>query len=185
MNLLIQNARGAFLNIFEAKAFGGDPKAKADFNGLFIITPQHPAHKQLEKAFAEVAKEKWGPKSEGILKLLKQTDKTCLHNGDVKSSWDGFEGNFYISARSAVRPTVLNRDRSPITKEDGKAYSGAYYNVSIEIWAQDNKFGKRLNATLRGLQFVADGDAFSGGAAPADADEFADLSVSDSELENV
>lgn len=48
-------------------------------------------------------------------------------------------------------------------------------NASIELWAQDNKqFGKRINAQLRGVQFLRDGDAFAAGS-PASEDEFEDL----------
>lgn len=177
MKLLIPNVRIAFPNIWEAKPFGGDPKGKADFNLIGLMAPTHGSVKELEKAFEVVAKEKWGTQADAILKTLRATDKTALHNGDAKSQYEGFEGNKYISARSQVRPTIINRDRSPVTKEDGVIYSGCYCNLSIEIWAQQNQFGKRLNATLRGLQFFADGDAFSGAAQPAAADEFGDLST--------
>jgi hypothetical protein len=46
----------------------------------------------------------------------------------------------------------------------------------VEIWAQDNNYGKRINASLKGVQFVRDGDAFAGGGA-ASPDEFEDLSA--------
>ncbi|EAA6845047.1 DUF2815 domain-containing protein, partial [Salmonella enterica subsp. enterica] len=36
-------------------------------------------------------------------------------------------------------------------------------------------FGKRVNASLSGVQFLRDGDAFTGGQ-PASADEFDDIS---------
>ena len=42
----------------------------------------------------------------------------------------------------------------------------------------DNQYGKRINATLRGVQFVSDGEPFAGGQ-PADADEFDILEDSD------
>ena len=51
-------------------------------------------------------------------------------------------------------------------------------NASIELWAQDNSFGKRVNASLRGVQFLKDGDAFAGGGAASD-DEFDDLATDD------
>ena len=41
----------------------------------------------------------------------------------------------------------------------------------VDFWAQDNQFGKRVNATLTGVQFVRDGDSF-GGARVAAADDF-------------
>jgi len=70
-----------------------------------------------------------------------------------------------------------------LTEKDGRPYGGCYVNVSLDIWVQDPKGekaknGKRINATLRGIQFMADGDAFAGGA-PADPEEFDDLGVGD------
>ena len=55
-----------------------------------------------------------------------------------------------------------------------------YVNGSIELWCQDNAYGKRINATLRGVQFLKDGEAFAGGGS-ASADEFDDLGVDDEE----
>ena len=99
----------------------------------------------------------------------------ALHDGDLKSNYDGFPGNLYVSARSTTRPLVINNDKSPLTEQDGKPYAGCYVNASIELWAQDNNYGKRVNASLRGVQFLRDGDAFAGGGA-ASEDEFDDIS---------
>ena len=48
-------------------------------------------------------------------------------------------------------------------------------NVSLELWAQDNNYGKRVNATLMGVQFFRDGDAFAGGGVASEED-FDDVS---------
>jgi hypothetical protein len=61
-----------------------------------------------------------------------------------------------------------------LEKDTGVIYSGCFVNAQIDIWAQDNGFGKRINCTLAGVQFAADGDAFGGGR-PASADDFDDL----------
>jgi hypothetical protein len=76
-----------------------------------------------------------------------------------------------------VRPTVINRDRTPLTAADGVIYSGCHGNVQVEVWAQDNSYGKRINAQLLGVQFTRDGDSFGGGTQPAKPDDFADLSA--------
>ena len=78
-------------------------------------------------------------------------------------------------AYNTVRPTVVDRDRSPLTAQDGKPYSGSYVNVIIDVWAQDNSYGKRINAQLQGVQFVRDGEAFSGGGTSADASDFDEI----------
>jgi len=132
---------------------------------------------ELMAAFKTVATEKWAAKADAMLKALFAADKTCLHNGDAKSEYEGFEGNKYISARAKVRPTVFDGQRQELSEADGKPYSGCYVNASIELWAQENSYGKRINAQLRGVQFLRDGDAFAGGARPAGADEFDEISA--------
>jgi len=85
-------------------------------------------------------------------------------------------GNWFISAAAQenARPTVIDQNKSPLTVRDGKPYAGCYINASIDLWPQDNKYGKRINAQLRGVQFLRDGDAFSAGR-PADSDEFEEV----------
>ena len=113
-----------------------------------------------------------------ILKALRSADKTCLHSGDLKANYDGFEGMLYISARNSLRPLVIDVNKSPLTGEDGKPYAGCYVNASLELWAQDNNYGKRINATLMGVQFYKDGESFTGGGV-ASEDDFDDISLDD------
>ena len=56
---------------------------------------------------------------------------------------------------------MINRDKTPIAESDNVVYAGCFVNGIISLWAQDNQFGKRINAQLDGVQFVRDGDAFS------------------------
>ena len=128
----------------------------------------------------KIAAEKWGTKAKTVLGALRAQDKVALHNGDLKQQYDGFEGNYYISARSYSKILVVDRDKSPLVAEGGKPYAGCYVDAGVEFWAQDNNFGKRINATLRWVQFRRDGDAFAGGA-PATTDEIEDLGDTGSE----
>lgn len=175
MKIIVKNVRLAFPNLFKASApaTGGE----AAFSASFLLAPNHPMFKDVEAAIVATAKEKWGVKADAVLKALKLADKTCLHNGDSKSDYDGFEGNFYIAARSKIRPTVIDGDRTPLSEAEGKPYAGCYVDANIDIWAQDNGFGKRINAQLRGVQYRAKGDAFGGGGRPADAEEFDEIAV--------
>lgn len=84
----------------------------------------------------------------------------------------------YVSARNALRPLVVDVNKAPLTAEDGKPYAGCYVNASIELWTQDNNYGKRVNATLRGVQFYKDGESFAGGGVASD-DDFDDLTADD------
>lgn len=101
--------------------------------------------------------------------------KSCLRDGNDKPEMDGYgDGVMFISAIRKTRPAVVDRAVNPITEEDGIIYAGCYVNATIRLWVQDNKWGKRVNAELRAVQFVKDGESF--GAGPVNAeDEFTSL----------
>ena len=174
MKLKLSNVRLAFPALFEAKTVNGE--GSPAFSAALLIDPADKQVKAINAAIDETAKAKWGAKADALLKQMRATDKVCLHDGDLKASYDGFPGNLYISARNPVRPTVLDADKTPLVAADGKPYAGCYVNVSLELWAQDNKYGKRVNATLMGVQFYRDGDSFTGGGA-ADESDFDDVSA--------
>lgn len=178
MKIKLANVRLAFPQLFEATTVNGE--GKPAFSATFLLDPTHPDIKALNAAIEQAAKDKWGAKADAILKAARAADKVCLHNGDSKAEYAGFEGNFFVSARNATRPLVIDRDKSPLTQADGKPYAGCYVNASLDLWAQDNNYGKRVNASLSGVQFLKDGDAFAGGGA-ASADDFDDLAVGASE----
>lgn len=173
MKVIIKGARGAFLNLWEPKQFNGTGEARC--NGTFLLDPakQKAEVDKVVAAIQEVAREKWGAKAPDVLKTLKAKGDLCLHPGETKSEYDGFEGMVFVSAANKARPVVVDKDKTPLTQSDGKPYSGCYVNVSVDIWAQDNNFGKRINAKLLAVQFHADGDAFSGGEGYTD-DDFED-----------
>jgi hypothetical protein len=169
-------ARLAFPKLWEPDTVAGEGKPR--FSASLIIGADHPQMDEINAAIKAVAREKWKDKADATLKALEKTDKLALHDGDTKSQYDGFTGNFYVAAASQENapPTVVDQARNPLGAKSGKPYAGCYVNASLEFWAQDNQYGKRVNCTLRGVQFAADGDAFSAGR-PADADEFDDVAA--------
>ena len=172
MKLKLKNVRVAFLKVFKAEAVKGSDKKT--FGATFLIDPKDPQLKAINEAIAQTAKDKWGAKADAVLKQMKAADKLCLHNGDTKAQYDGFENMMFVSSSTPTRPLAFDRNKQPVAEEDGVLYSGCFVNASLELWAQDNDFGKRINAQLGGVQFVKDGDAFGAGSA-ADEDDFDDL----------
>lgn len=175
MKCILKTVRLSFPDLFQASSVNG---SEPRFAANFLIEPGSENAQAVQEAVMQAAKDKWGAKAEAELKKLSASDRTCLHDGDLKD-YDGYAGNLYVSASNTVKPLVLDRDaKTHLDSSDGRPYAGCYVNAIIDVWAQDNNFGKRINASLRGVQFVKDGDAFSGGGA-ATEDEFADLAVTD------
>lgn len=169
MKIKLDNVRLVFPQLFEAKTVNGE--GAPAFSASFLMEPDHPAVKALNAAFEAIGKDKWGAKWPNVKKEIEAKDRYALHDGDTKADYAGFAGMMFVSARNKSRPLVIDRDKSPLTAADGRPYAGCYVNASIELWAQDNNYGKRINASLRGVQFFNDGDAFAGGGAASD-DEF-------------
>ena len=166
--VMLKDVRLSFPDLFEAKSFDGmqDPK----YGAHFLLEKEGEAYNAVVEAMKEVATEKWGKAADKAIATLTKQGKTFLNDGNDKD-YDGYADMYYISAKSKTRPMVIDKDKTPLDSTDAKPYSGCYVNAAIEIWAQDNNWGKRINCQLRGVQFFRDGEAFSGGGA-ASADEF-------------
>lgn len=177
MKIKLQKVRLSFPHLFVAQKQDENSSSPPTFSAGFLLDPAKDAAqiKMVEDAMKLVAKDKWGAKADQVYKSLAASDKLALHDGDGKAQYAGYEGMMFINANNATRPLVLDRDKSPLTAEDGKPYGGCYVNVSLEIWAQDNKFGKRINAGLGGVQFHSDGDRFGGGGSAAEDSDFDEL----------
>lgn len=168
----LKNVRLSFADIFTAKAVnGGEPRFSANF--LLDKVKDRQQIDLITSKINALIKEKLDGR-----KLA--PDKVCLRDGDEKE-FDGFQGCYYVSAANKKRPNVVDRDPTvPLTAEDGRPYSGCYVNAVVRLWAQDNQFGRRVNASLEAIQFVRDGEAF-GASRPAVTEMFDTVDVDDEE----
>jgi hypothetical protein len=135
------------------------------------LAANHPAVAQIKAGLKKVAEEKWKGKAGDVYVALKAGDKLCLHDGDSKPQYEGYKGSLFLNASNKIRPLVIDGNKSPLQASSGKPYSGCYVNAVVELWAQANKFGQRINASLMGVQFLRDGQRLSGGGV-ASADDF-------------
>jgi len=170
--------RMAFANIFTAKAVGdGAPRYGANI----IFAPDSPDNKIVKDGILAEATTRWGAKAPAILKAMYASAQGCLQNGDTKAQYEGFEGLMFVSAGQVEekgRPSVRNlQGRTVAAGDPGVPYSGCYVVAIIDLWAQDNQYGKKVNAELVAVQFAGDGAAFSGRSAPVSDDDFEDLSA--------
>ena len=150
----VQNVRISFPNIFQASAFAEGQTKK--FSATFIMDEDHPQMEALKEAVEKVAEAKWDKKIPSSL-------KRPLRDGEEKDL-DGFgEGTVFFNASNTKRPVLKDKDLSALVEDDGKPYAGCFVNAIIKPWAQDNQYGKRINFSLEGIQFVRDGDSFGGG----------------------
>jgi hypothetical protein len=172
MKVKLSKVRLSFPDLFKAVEFKtGDGKPR--YNATFLVEPGSANDTALKAAIEAAAAETYGTKAKANLKSFSgQTNKYCYLDGDTKD-YDGYAGMTYLACHSKVRPLVIDRDKSPLTEQDGKPYAGCYVNATVEIYAQAGE-NPGIRASFTGVQFHSDGEAFGGGA-PASTDDFDDL----------
>lgn len=192
MEIMLEDVVMAFPAIAEPQAIGdGDPA----YGARFIIDPKNKKMvAALDKLMEDVAVEKWKDDGKEVLDLLKEDKKTAFVKGVYKNKktgkpYDGFAGMYYVGARNACsQPTAFDEYGNELTGKAeirSKLYSGCRVHAKIDVWAQDNQYGRKINATLLGVMFAGDGERFGGGSAPATADDFAGMAKEGAEASDV
>jgi len=189
--IMLKGITLAFPALAEPQAFGeGEPA----YGAKFPIKPNSEQQKAIEAAILAEAKEAWKDKADSVLAMLADDGKLAFVKKVYKSKktgepYQGFEGAHYLSARNAkTQPTVFNQYGEELNSKgdiERQAFSGALVNASVEIWAQDNKWGRRINCSLRGVMLTGEGENFGGGSSPASADEFASLAKAKADADDV
>lgn len=171
MKVILKNVRLAFPDLFEPVPF--DQNGAPRYSANFLIEKGSDNHKIIMAAIQQVATETWKAKAKAIVDSLRgNSNKFCYTDGDAKA-WNGAEGCMVLAGHRREadgRPQVVGPNKAPLTAKDGKIYSGCYVNASVDIWAQDGQY-QGIRCTLVGVQFAADGEAFSG-APRASSDDF-------------
>jgi Protein of unknown function (DUF2815) len=173
MALLIrlENVRLSFPQLFKARKFQDNEDSEPRFEASFLydveasgvrifnmVNKQREGEKfypgpkglaYLNHSISKMIEGKWPGKTKGV--------KICLNDGNDKE-YDGYEDMWVISAANKIRPTVVDQKNRPITADDGSIFGGCYVNAVIGWWAQDNKWGKRINCTLDAVQLLRSGE---------------------------
>ena len=175
MRIKLRDVRLSFPALFEPKAFDANQKAK--YSASFILEEDDPQVDEIQEAIEAVAEDKWPGKVPRRL-------KTCLRNGEEKPDTAGYgDGVMFVTSSSPTQPRILDRAKRDLTEADGVPYGGSYVSAVLELWAQDNQYGRRINAELKAVVFLRHGEAFGGGSPVRDEelDDLCDGEVEDPE----
>ena len=171
MKILLKNVRLSFPSLFEKSKYdANDPDDKAKYRAVFLIPKTDVETVTLiNNAIKDAMGEKYHAKRVNIPK-----HNWCLQDGDERD-YDGYRGNWSLSTSNNRRPTVINRDKSPIIESDEIIYAGCYVNASVGIWILDINNNRRVCCNLHGVQFVRNGSPFGAG----DVDSLEDFEALD------
>ncbi len=187
-SIKLKNVRIAFVDdLRRAAQFDGQGAFR--YSATFLVAPGSENDKVILDAITEAATDAWGKKAEAMLTGFRgNTNKFCYIDGNTKPDYEGFEDMFYLSSHRKQddgRPLLLDNVADPETGKparlvdsagewlpgkEGRIYAGCYVNATLDIYAQTKNY-PGIRASLKGVQFAADGDSFSG-ARRANEDDF-------------
>lgn len=193
--ILLKNVRLSFPDLWKPGAPPKDnPTAPGKYGAQLIFAPDSPAGQVAQAEYLRVAKEEWGPNAQTVLAEFGKNQK-CLRRGDSNLDKagqvrEGYAGMLFISARNKQRPAIIARNfhngKPVYLTEDGQCmqdnrvvqvpfavkvpYGGCFVNATVDIYSSKKNAGG-IFASLIGVQFHEDGEAFGGGAPSADGFE--------------
>lgn len=148
--LFIENVRISFPHLFVPRAM--DERSEPKFQASFIIPKNHPAVAQIMAARERViAAEFSGGKQMHRDLPMKDGDNPQV----------GVPGCYVINASAKTKPHVVDQNVKPII-DPGMIYAGCYVNVSVSIYAYNQKTGNGITFGLDGVQFKSDGERLDG-----------------------
>jgi hypothetical protein len=133
----ITNVRLAFPALFQPKTVNGEGEPR--FSAAFPIEPGSANAKALEAAVKSVAVAEWGAKAPAILSELKGKGRIAYKESPLSKDgevYDGFEGMHTLNASNKARPTIVDKDRTPLVEADGRPTPAA-------SWWRSSNCGRR------------------------------------------
>lgn len=171
----LNNVRLSFPSLFHKASFQG---SEGKYEATFLLSKDTQAD-----LIAQIdAKIKAGIK-DNFKGAKLPSDKLCFKDGD-DFEYAGYANHMSFKASNGKRPMIIDKDKSPLTEDDDKLYAGCYVNAIVELWYQNNNYGKRVNANLLGVQFFKDGEPFADGVS-ASEDDFDAFGDEDMDLDDL
>lgn len=142
-------------------------------------------------AIKKVGEAKWGDKWKQVRSPLRDGDKEAgelTNDGSTKGEkYPERLGCYFLSARSKRPVGVVDRQRRPILNSS-EIYGGCKGKIAITFYPYATSGNLGIAAGLNGVQKIADGEAFGGGAPSVESmfdllDEDDDLGLDDVEVE--
>jgi hypothetical protein len=161
----INGVRLSYPNVFRKGFYEGKENKK--YTVSLVLDKSDPEHIKAKKIIDEQISNIYNEtKTE---RSSFKDDKFC-----IKEDSEEFQNSWVIKTGNPKRITIIDRDKTPLTEEDGKIYAGCYVNVVIDLYYYDKQYGKFILSNIYGIQFSKDGEPLEGGIVDV-TDDFDDL----------
>ena len=180
--IMLSKVRCSFPHLVEPHSASSAPDAKKAFQCDLILAPDHKGWKEIMERVAELAKDTWAEHGSQILNMINNDRRLRFYGQgaerirkDTMTPYEGYEGNYFISAKRDTRPQMIKANGQAADPENTMEctalaraiYGGCYVNAAIRPWPQDNKHGRGMRCELVAIQFAADGEPFGAGVTDA------------------
>jgi hypothetical protein len=175
VKVTLKNIRCSFPSLVKKRGFGDDAKEEDkqyEFTSLIDPSTQEDQINTVKKAMKDLLIAHYGAAAS-----VPKGFKYCLRNGSERPDTAGYEGMMFIGSNSKEKVKVVGLNPN-IDCDPSEVYAGGHCNVVLRFWVQDNKYGKRVNAEVKTIQWLGYGERF--GETPVNpAEEFEDLTGED------
>lgn len=143
---------------------------------ITMLFPKDADMSWVKTAVKEVLTSKFGPDESKWPKGLKK----CVRDGDDKESpVAGYEGMYYMTARTSDKPGVVDNKCQDIIDVRTDLYAGCYARATVAFYYYDKAGNKGVGVALNNVQKLREGERFSGKSdAKKDFDPVADAAGS-------
>ena len=162
-HIIVKNARCSFPNLYREDIKEDGQKFSRGITVLLDPKEHATEIKEITAKINAICKEK--PKIKAV--VAKKPHLICLKDGDR----DEYGDVKMVKASNGGKILVMHKDKSRATEDDDPIYSGCRVNAKLDIWGQDNQYGKRINAKVIAVQFAGDDASFDGSYVSEDVAE--------------
>lgn len=178
--IILQDVRGSYVHILQPRK--KDDGTDGNYGMQVIIPKDHPQAEKLRKLQLLALKEAFGDKA---LKT-KGKYKLPLRDGDDERDEEEYENCFFLNANGNRKPGIVNRNNEPADIDDIEelCYSGAYFHVSITLYAFPSRDGGKpgIAVGLNNVMLRKAGDRLDGSTTAAS--DFADYAEDDDDFDD-
>lgn len=164
--IIMEDVRCSYVYVKEPRK--KDDGTNGNYGVQLIFPKNHKQVKKLKNIIKEVLVEKFGAKAASQLKRY----KLPLRDGDEERDGEEYQGMYFMNANSGKKPGIANRSGEPADQNDIEelCYSGAYFHVSVNIYAFDSKDGGKPGVAvgLNNLMLRKPGERLDGTTSASD-----------------
>jgi hypothetical protein len=175
--IFLSNARLSFPNIVEPQKQRNETTGveRISYNCEAIVPRDHPGFAQFMQQYAALMQDVFKEHAQNVMQMIQADRKSrCFGMGEEKVNkktfqpYDGYAGNYFITAGNKNRPQMIGPDGKAVNPDDlmayqmlaRKLYGGCRVNVAVKPWVQKNQHGNGFRFDLVAVQFFKDDAPF-------------------------